>query len=319
MFRIHNLFFGITLILLSAIAPEVQAQTDNDAIMMNKQQWCNGITYDHAQWNDYWEGTFKRTNQNIGTLTTQSVMAMSNYGITSNLNLLAGVPYVWTDASAGTLHGMKGFQDLSLFLKWKPITVDLRKGQLSLFAIVGFSTPTNNYEIGFLPMSIGLGSTNIMWRGMAYYRRGIFFVRASGTYIWRSNVSLDQTSYYTTQLNTTNQVEMPNQLTFNGSVGIYKKYLIAELMVDNLTTLGGFDIRKNDMPFVSNRMNATSIGAHVKYTFPFDTHLSVLAASNYVLTGRTVGQTLDFSIGMFYAFYLKKHAPISTTTLNKTN
>jgi hypothetical protein len=315
MHRLRYLVSGMITLLLTAIIFKVQAQTDNDAIMMNKHQWCNGATYDHAQWNSYWEGTFKRTNANIGTLTTQSVMFMSNYGITDKLNVLAGVPYIWTDASAGTLHGLHGFQDLSVYLKWKPLTFGLGKGTLSLFAILGFSTPTNNYDISLLPLSIGLGSTNVIYRGMAYYRRGIFFIRASGTYIWRSNVTLDQSSYYTTQEYNTNQVEMPNQTAFNGSVGIYKKYLIAEVMVDNLTTLGGFDMRKNDMPFVSNKMNYTSLGAHIKYTFPFDPHISVVGGGNYVLAGRNVGQTLDFSFGAYYALYVKGHAKTSRPPL----
>jgi hypothetical protein len=307
--RFRYFVTGMVALLLSAILLPAHAQTDNDAIMMNKQQWCTGVTYDHAQWNTYWEGTYKRTNANIGTLTTQSVMVMSNYGITDRLNVMVGLPYISTNASSGTLHGMKGFQDLSLFVKWKPFSFDWgRAGRLSLLGIVGFSTPTNNYVIDFLPMSIGMGSTNILWRAMAYYRIGSFFIRGSGTYIWRSNVSLDRTSYYTTQLYNTNQVQMPDQLTWNGSIGIYKKYLVAEIMADNLTTLGGFDMRKNDMPFVSNRMNATSVGAHIKYTFPFDTHISVVGGSNYVVAGRNVGQALDFSIGGFYALYLKRHA-----------
>ena len=28
------------------------------------------------------------------------------------------VPYVWTDASQGVLHGIQGFQDLTLAAKW---------------------------------------------------------------------------------------------------------------------------------------------------------------------------------------------------------
>ena len=50
----------------------VKAQTVDDAIMMSKKQWCNGLTYMHSSWNEYWEGTTKRSNQNLGTVTTQS-------------------------------------------------------------------------------------------------------------------------------------------------------------------------------------------------------------------------------------------------------
>jgi hypothetical protein len=253
-------------------------------------------------------------------------MGMTNYGLTDNLNIMAGLPYVWTTASGGTLHGMKGLQDLSLFIKWKPITIPLGKGKLSLFAIGGFSTPTTNYLVDYLPLSIGLGTTNFLGRLMAYYKTGMFFVRASGTYVWRSNVKIDQPSYYTTELHNTNEVQMPDLFTFNGSVGIYKKYLIAELMLDNMTTLGGFDMRRNDMPFPSNRMNSTSAGVHLKYTFPFYTHLSIVAGADQVLGGinffgnhllmpRNVGQATTLSFGAFYAFYVK-HNPKNSSLLN---
>jgi hypothetical protein len=188
------------------------------------------------------------------------------------------------------------------------LTVNAWKGQFSLFGILGFSTPTNNYLVDYLPLSIGLGTTNIYYRLMAYYKRGIFFARASGTYIWRSNVKIDQTSYYTTELQNTDIVQMPDQLTFDGSLGVYTKYLIAEAMVDNMTTLGGFDIRKNDMPFPSNRMNSTSIGVHAKYTLPFEIHFSIVLGGDQVLTGRNVGQATDFNLGCYYAFYVKHHA-----------
>jgi len=304
----HYVQTGLCLLLSVIWVNTCLAQTDNDAIMMNKFQWCSGATYSHSSWNEYWEGTFMRSNANIGTLTTQSVSAMSIYGITDKLNVMANVPYIWTNASAGTLHGMKGFQDLGLWVKWKPVTLPMGKAKFSVFALGGFSTPLSNYPIDFLPLSIGLGSTNLTGRLMAYYKDGIFFARASGSYVWRSNVKLDRTSYYTTALHNTNEVEMPNLVTFNGSLGIYKKYLIAEAMVDNMTTLGGFDIRKNDTPFPSNKMDQTSVGVHVKYTLPCDTHFAINGDEDYVVAGRNVGQALTFSIGFFYAFYVKHSA-----------
>ena len=111
---------------------------------------------------------------------------MPNYGITNNLNVMASVPYVWTKASDGTLHGMKGFQDLSVFVKWRPLAKSFGKNQFSLFTIGGFSTPLSNYVIEFLPMSIGLGSTNVIARGMIDYRRGNFTATGSAAFIGRS-------------------------------------------------------------------------------------------------------------------------------------
>ncbi len=68
----------------------LQAQTEGDAIMMNKNQLCNGFLYNYSSWDHYWEGTLKRNNLNLGTVSTQSAMYMANYGITDNLNIIAG-------------------------------------------------------------------------------------------------------------------------------------------------------------------------------------------------------------------------------------
>src|SRR4249920_2877807 len=108
-------------VIITCFLNQAMGQTNNDAIMMNKGQFCNGLSYSYSKWTDYWEGTFKRENKNIGSLTTQSIMYMPNYGISDKLNVMASVPYVMTHASAGTLHDMNGFQDLSLDVKWKPL------------------------------------------------------------------------------------------------------------------------------------------------------------------------------------------------------
>jgi hypothetical protein len=284
----------------------VSAQTDMDAIMMNKKQFCEGLTYDHSSWDNYWEGTLKRTNQNIGTISTQSVMYMAVYGITNKLNVMAMAPYVWTNATAGTLHGQKGMQDLSLDVKWKPLTLSFGKNKLSFYTLGGFSTPLSNYIVDYLPLSIGLGTTNLTAKGMIDYRRGRFTVTGSAEYAWRSNIKIDRTSYYDTQLELTNHVKMPNVAFYQLRTGYRGKYLIAEALLTNMTTLGGFDIRRNDMPFPSNRMNATMIGANVKYTLKNFIELSVVGGGNYTVAGRNMGQATEFNIGVFYAFYFGK-------------
>ena len=271
-----TIFQLATTLALCLVAVLVKAQTVDDAIMMNKKQWCNGLTYMHSSWNEYWEGTTKRSNQNLGTVTTQSLMLMSNYGITDKLNVLVNVPYVWTNASAGTLHGMKGFQDIDVDLKYEFYKTKIGKGELSLIGLMGFSTPLTNYENDFLPMSIGLGSTNLNGRLTVDYQNGIFFTTFPAPLSYRSDVTVDRTSYYTNQINYTNEVDMPNQLNSNLFVGIRKSNLTVQAELLNIYTFGGFDIRKNDMPFVSNQMNMTSLGAHVKYFLPFVPNLEVI-------------------------------------------
>lgn len=282
------------------------AQTDLDAIMMNKNQFCNGFMYNHSSWDHYWEGTFKRDNKNMGEVTTRSVMYMANYGITDKLNVIAGAPYVWTKASAGTMKGLKGVQDLSFFVKWKPVSYSFGGNTISLFAAGGVSTPLTHYVIDYLPMSIGLGSTSVTARGMVDYQRKRFSVTGSAAYVWRSNVKLDRDSYYDTEMHLTNEVKMPNAAQYQLRTGYRGRYLIAEALLTNWTTLGGFDITRNNMPFPSNRMNATMAGLHLKYSVKQLAGLELYGGGNYTVAGRNMGQATAFNAGLFYVFYLSK-------------
>src|SRR5687768_15193997 len=76
------LFFGLVAMLRTT------AQTDVDGIMMAKNNFCTGFMYSYSSWDNYWEGTLKRNNLNLGTVSTQMVGWMGNYGITEKLNIM---------------------------------------------------------------------------------------------------------------------------------------------------------------------------------------------------------------------------------------
>ena len=321
--KFTKIAFPAALALLILQPWRLQAQTDEDAIMMSKNNFCVGGSYMYSGWTDYWEGTHKRNNQNLGKVTTQMFGLMGNYGITNKLNVILSAPYVETHASAGTLHGQHGIQDLSLWIKWLGLEQNIGKGVLSLYALGGGSIPLTNYVADFLPLSIGLQSKTLSGRIMADYQLGNFFVTASGTYTWRSNITIDQDAYYTTQEYLTNQVQMPDQTSFNFRTGYRSDRWILEAVLSTMTTLGGFDIRKNDMPFPSNKMNSTMAGGHFKYTFPSVAGLSLEGGGAYTLAGRNVGQSTAFDIGVFYIFDFSRKSKAktksTTTPTPKTN
>lgn len=282
------------------------AQTDIDGVMMEKNAFCVGPMYGHSSWKNYWEGTLKRDNANLGTVSTSMYSIMGNYGITNKLNVLFGLPYLKTKASAGQLKGMKGLQDLSFAVKWKVYSKKIGQGRLSLFAIGSYSLPASNYTADFLPMSIGLESKNLSLRAMADYQRGAWFATLSGAYIRRSNIEIDRNAYYTTEMHYTNEVKMPDAASFNFRAGYRDKGAYAELVLDNWTTLDGFDITRNNMPFASNRMNATRIGLNFKYPMRFHPALSIVGNGFTTIAGRNMGQATSFGAGIFYVFNLAK-------------
>lgn len=297
-----------SLIMLTCIisVTHVRAQTDIDGIMMTKNNFCVGAMYGYSSWKNYWEGTLKRENLNLGTVSTQMVSIMGNYGINDKVNILFGVPYISTKASAGTLHGLNGIQDGSLWIKYMPIEKTIGKGDLSVYGIAGVSVPLTNYVADMLPLSIGLRSKTLSLRAMGDYQVAKFFVTASGTYVFRSNIKIDRDAYYTTEMHYTNEVKMPDMLTFNVRTGYRHGNLIAEAVLDNMTTLGGFDITRNNMPFPGNEMNATRLGANFKYEINAVPGLSFIANGNYVIAGRNVGQATSVNGGIFYIINFAK-------------
>ncbi len=293
----------LMLLILLSVSWRSSAQTDIDAIMMEKNAFCAGGMYTYSSWKNYWEGTLKRSNENIGSITTQMIGVMGNYGVGKKLNLLFNIPYVATKASAGTLHGMSGVQDLSLMIKYRPVNKKIGDARVAVFGIAGGSTPLANYVADFLPLSIGSRSTTAMARLMLdYYYNSKWFATASATYVYRSNIKIDRNSYYTDELILSNEVQMPNAATFNVRAGYRTQWWIAEAVFNNWTTLGGFDMTRNNMPFPSNRMNATALGINLKYVLKKVPQLSLTGGANQIIAGRNMGQSLTANGGVFYVF-----------------
>lgn len=294
----------LVLYLLLGTSLPLAAQTDADAIMMGKNQFCAGVVYNGSSWKEYWEGTLKRENANLGTVSTNMIGPMGSLGVSSRLNVIFNLPYIETMASAGQLKGFSGMQDLSLWLKWKPVKKKIGKGALSIFAIGGISSPVSDYVSDYLPLSIGLKSRNISMRGMADYQLGFWTATISGTYVRRSNIEIDRSSYYTTEMHYTNEVFMPDAAQFNARMGYRGKTWVIEAVADNWTTLGGFDITRNNMPFPSNRMNMTRTGISMKYEPISPKGLTLIGGANTTIAGRNVGKSTSIQAGLFYIFNL---------------
>ncbi|MNF21359.1 hypothetical protein D3C85_482290 [compost metagenome] len=285
----------------------INAQTEIDAIMMSKNNFCFGAVYQYSSWDEYWEGDFKRENLNLGTVTTESLGIMGNYGVSDKLNILFNLPYVKTNASAGTMKGEEGIQDLSLTVKYMPLEKTIGKSTYSLYALAGFSTPASDYPADYLPLSLGLKSKTASLRLMGDFQRGNFFTTLSGAYIKRANITIDRNSYLTDEIHYTNEVDMPDAISVNFRLGYRSDRLIAEFVIDNwVTQSGGFDITKNNMPFPSNTMNAIKYGLSSKYTFKKIPELSLVGGYNYVAEGRNVGQSDSFYGGIFYVINFNK-------------
>ena len=298
-------YIYIGLFLLSPLF--IIAQTEIDGIMMDKNLLCTGIVYENSSWDKYWEGNFRRENLNLGTVSTKSIGLMGNYGFSSKLNLIFSLPYVKTNATAGTMKGQQGIQDFSLTFKYMPVEKTFGNTVLSFYALGGFSIPTTNYVADYLPLSIGMQSKTASLRLMTDCQKGDFFTTLSIAYIKKAAISIDRNSYLTNEINYSNKVDMPDAISFNARFGYRTSRLIVEAIFDNsVTQSGGFDITTNNMPFPSNTMNRSKVGVNSKYTFKNKPELSLVGGYNKVVEGRNIGQSEAIYGGVFYILNFNK-------------
>ncbi|HZV13487.1 MAG TPA: transporter [Candidatus Kapabacteria bacterium] len=285
-------------------ATTMYAQTPTDAFMMPPGQICLAALYSNSSWSQYWQGTQKLTNGNVGTLTTQTITPMFALGVIDNVNVLAGINYISSQPSSGTLIGTAGWQDAGVWVKYEPLNRTFGPGTIHGLATFGFSAPVGNYVPEY-PYSIGLGCTNTSLTGILEYdhESGVY-VRGYAGYNERGITTISEDYYFTTQQYYSNQVIIPEALNYAFTAGYRPAngQWFAEAFYNGQHTNGGFDIRPWQAPFPSNQMNYSLIGADGHYFPPVLKGLGVLAEVSDVIDGRNVGQSFTVTGGLTYQF-----------------
>lgn len=279
-----------------------KAQTPTDAFIMQKGQICAALPYQHESWNKYWEGTLFRENKNLGTVTSQTIMPMFALGIHNRLNIIASLPYINREASAGTLKGESGFQDLSVWLKALLFSYKAGdKHSLDVMASAGFTAPVGGYYADYLPLSLGMGVNVFNTRLILNYRHNSgLFASVMGGYDFRSNLTTDRTNYFIDQHYLTNELYMPNVMLAGFTAGFNNELTRIELRYNLMNTNGGFDIRRNDMPFPSNNMDMGRVEFLYQQRMPFYKPLGIMLTAGYTTSGRNVGKSTSFGAGIVY-------------------
>jgi hypothetical protein len=201
---------------------------------------------------------------------------------------------------------MSGVQDLSVAVKYSLLETGFTsQGTLRTIVVASAGTPIGDYTPDFLPLSIGSASNRLGGRLTLHFtaRQG-WFVDASAAYTWRGKVELDRPAYFTDgQLHMSDEVAMPDVFDYTVSAGYRKQGLHIPVSFTQQVTLGGGDIRRQDMPFVSNRMDASRLDALVMYSLPNWKDLSLRVNAAYTVSGRNVGQAATLTAGVLYTFH----------------
>jgi hypothetical protein len=293
---------------LAASAAPAAAQTLDDGFVLPRRVVRATVEYGSERWDRYWEGERLRDNGNIGTLTTRSTTLAAGYGVTDRLSVFAALPWVATEASQGVMRGQRGRQDVTVAAKYEALRARVGgRARLSALAMAGVGAPTSDYTPDFLPMSIGLGARRATARAVVHAqdRTGLFVEGAAG-HTWRSTVRLDRPAYYTDgRLTLSDEVAMPDVADYTAAVGYQDARWCVPVMLVAQRTLGGGDIRRQDMPFVSNRMDFTRLQGRVMFTPPAARGgLQLHVGAMRTLSGRNVGRAAALSGGATVAFRL---------------
>lgn len=281
------------------------AQTPTDGLMMPKGEICVAVVYEDANWDKYWEGTYLRTNQNVGTFNRKMVMPMIVGGITDKINVIVSLPYVKTSASGGQMAGVDGLQDFSISLKAQLVDHTLGKGKLKVYSNLSFSTPASNYLADYLPFSLGFGANELGLRAIGLYEldKGPYF-RISGAYLHRGATQAERDFYYEDDVFYTSTMDVPDALHAQASLGswFFQKKLRVEASLTSLRCASGDDIRTYNSPQPTNKVDFDRVEGFAQYYFNNVKGLGVLAYYNHMFSGRNMGQFSGYGLGLTYQF-----------------
>lgn len=291
---------------------DLKSQTPSDALMMKKNELCIALIYQHDTWDEYWEGTLLRNNQNIGVLTRNMVIPMFAYGISSKFNIIASLPYVSTEASGGQMVGASGLQDFSIFAKYSPFELKRESGSLSTFVTGGFSLPVSTYLSDYMPFSLGLGTQEFSLRGIfKYEHKSSLYLRGSYAYLHRTTTEAERDYYYADGSYYTTTMDVPSASNAELALGgwLFKRALQLEAGYITQTSLSGDDIRRQNAGQPTNKMDVSTINGRLRYFPSILQGSSIMFGYTDVLSGRNVGKSTIISGGLTYQFMLKKAQP----------
>jgi hypothetical protein len=284
------------------------AQTPSDAIMMKQKELCFALVYDQGSWDQYWEGTYLRSNQTVATLNRKMVMPMVAIGVMDKLNLLVGVPFVKTESSepnGGKFQGAQGFQDLNIALKYEILNKQIGKGKLAVLATGGYATPITNYLSDYRPYSIGNGTNEFSVRGIAQYRLDNgFYVKGAAAHLFRGQTKAERDYYYNNGSYYTAWMDVPDAWEFNVGLGVWllDNSLKLETCYYGLKSTSGDDVRYYNAAQPTNKVQFDQVGFISQYYFKKLKGVGVLGYYNQVVNGRNWGKFSSFGVGGTYQF-----------------
>jgi len=263
-----------------------------DGFMNKKGQIVGALSYSYESYNAYFVGSTRTTNENLGSIETNSASFFGSVGVTDYLNIVVSVPYVQIHPTQGFWSDQNDFQDLSLFLKGWIFEYDMSEtGSVSLMGAAGVITPLSDY-IADAPVSIGSQSTQLEARAIVQYRSSFgFFIAGQAGYGKRGNATVDRGF----------EVSVPDAWDYIFRTGGNIKKLYADAWFQHQNSRNGTNIGPG-VPFPSNEIDFTRIGFTLYHPIPKLENFGVALSTGFTLSGKNVGRSDRFSAAIVYNF-----------------
>ena len=226
-------------------------------------------------------------------VTVNSVSFYNSYGATDNLDISLGLPYISTqgNASEGVLKELgysntrKGFQDISVYAKYRPYSTELGSGKLDFLITAGVKTPIGNYAADEgLQSIIAIGNRATSINGIA----GAHFMTASGVFL------TTQAGY------AIRNGQVPNALIGEAKVGYAGSKFYGDLWLAGQTSDGGTNILGEGF---NGFFPATDVSYHrigLNLFVPLGGGFGIAGGASKYIAGRNVGESTGLSGSLVY-------------------
>lgn len=286
------------------------SQKPTDHIFVPKHYLVPDISFELANFKNYWEVKYLRDNQTVGKVMRTEVRPTLTYGITDRMNVYASLPFIQKESkkpNGGFLDEAHGMQDLSLAVKYQVLEKNINDNRFSVSSALGLSFRPTKYssDLGFY--NLGTGAPELSIRGIAAYtlKNNIYF-RGGGAYLLHGRAKTYADSYfYINDVVYSSKMYVPDAVHIEAATGLWalKNKLRVELNYSGYKSLGGDSIRSYTSPKPTNRVNYDKIEALAQY---FISHnIGIKAHYSTVVNGLNTPQWNAFGGGIVFKFNVK--------------